>query len=221
MQARRRFAFLTIAAAPAGVLGQTSIDPSHKFCWQENGGWVNWYDAEGGASGARDAQTHLTGYLWCENNGWVCVGPPTGPANGIYYANVDSSDYGVNVAIDGTLTGFAWAENAGWVNFGGGALASPPQPALYDSKAGRFRGWVWWENMGWMNLDDATSYVAEACYANCDQSTTPPILNTGDFTCFLQKYVAGDPYANCDRSSRSPAINTFDFTCFLRMYANG
>ena len=31
------------------------------------------------------------------------------------------------------------------------------------------------------------------CYANCDESTTPPVLNVADFTCFLQKYAAGCP----------------------------
>jgi hypothetical protein len=31
------------------------------------------------------------------------------------------------------------------------------------------------------------------CYANCDGSTTAPVLNVGDFTCFLQKYAAGCP----------------------------
>lgn len=31
------------------------------------------------------------------------------------------------------------------------------------------------------------------CYANCDASTNPPVLNVADFTCFLQKYAAGCP----------------------------
>src|SRR5262249_5693372 len=43
--------------------------------------------------------------------------------------------------------------------------------------------------------------IALPCYANCDSSTTPPVLNTGDFTCFLQKYAAGNAYANCDNST--------------------
>ena len=30
-----------------------------------------------------------------------------------------------------------------------------------------------------------------ACYANCDGSTTPPILNANDFQCFLNAYAAG------------------------------
>ena len=29
------------------------------------------------------------------------------------------------------------------------------------------------------------------CYANCDGSTTPPVLNVLDFTCFLNKFAAG------------------------------
>ena len=32
-----------------------------------------------------------------------------------------------------------------------------------------------------------------ACYANCDQSTTPPVLNVLDFSCFLNRFAAGCP----------------------------
>jgi N-acetylneuraminic acid mutarotase len=39
-------------------------------------------------------------------------------------------------------------------------------------------------------LSDVLAYGLP-CYANCDNSSTPPILNVGDFTCFLQKYAAG------------------------------
>jgi probable HAF family extracellular repeat protein len=60
-----------------------------------------------------------------------------------------------------------------------------------------------------------------ACYANCDGSTTAPILNVGDFTCFLQKFASGDPYANCDHSTAAPTLNVADFTCFLQKYAAG
>jgi hypothetical protein len=60
-----------------------------------------------------------------------------------------------------------------------------------------------------------------ACYANCDHSTTPPVLNVADFTCFLQKFAAADPYANCDNSTIPPVLNVADFTCFLQKYAAG
>ena len=63
--------------------------------------------------------------------------------------------------------------------------------------------------------------AAQACYANCDSSTTAPILNVADFTCFLQAYANQDPYANCDGSTAVPVLNVGDFTCFLQKYAAG
>jgi hypothetical protein len=60
-----------------------------------------------------------------------------------------------------------------------------------------------------------------ACYANCDGSTTPPVLNVRDFTCFLQRYAAGDSYANCDGSTVPPVLNVADFTCFLQKFGAG
>jgi hypothetical protein len=72
--------------------------------------------------------------------------------------------------------------------------------------------------------------IPPLCYANCDASTTPPVANVGDFTCFLQQYSAAillpgtqqvSHYANCDGSTLSPVINVADFTCFLQKYAAG
>jgi hypothetical protein len=62
---------------------------------------------------------------------------------------------------------------------------------------------------------------APTCYPNCDGSTTAPILNVADFTCFLSKFAAGDPYANCDGSTTEPILNVADFTCFLSKFAAG
>jgi hypothetical protein len=59
------------------------------------------------------------------------------------------------------------------------------------------------------------------CYTNCDGSTTAPILNVLDFTCFLQKFAAADPYANCDGSTTPPVLNVLDFTCFIQKFAAG
>jgi hypothetical protein len=66
-----------------------------------------------------------------------------------------------------------------------------------------------------------SEYLGNACYANCDGSTVPPILNVGDFTCFLQRFAAGDSYANCDGSTIPPVLNVGDFTCFLQRFAAG
>jgi len=59
------------------------------------------------------------------------------------------------------------------------------------------------------------------CYANCDNSTIPPILNVSDFICFQTKYAAGDPYANCDNSTIPPVLNVSDFICYQTKYAAG
>jgi hypothetical protein len=59
------------------------------------------------------------------------------------------------------------------------------------------------------------------CYPNCDASTVAPILNVGDFTCFLQRFAAGESYANCDNSTVQPVLNVGDFTCFLQRFAAG
>jgi choice-of-anchor B domain-containing protein len=82
------------------------------------------------------------------------------------------------------------------------------------------------------DLDDSTTeagvdgfrVVAPACppcYANCDESTSAPVLNVGDFTCFLQRFAAGESYANCDNSTVEPVLNVGDFTCFLQRFAAG
>jgi hypothetical protein len=67
-----------------------------------------------------------------------------------------------------------------------------------------------------LRLDSITS-----CYANCDGSTTSPILNVADFSCFMQRFAAGDPYANCDQSTVPPVLNVADFSCFLQAFAAG
>ena len=211
--------FSLAAAMPA--LAQSTIDPINKYSWQENCGWMNWRDANSTAQGVRDLGSYLSGYIWCENIGWVNTGGT--PANGVTFTNASGSDFGVNIAATGALSGFAWSENTGWVNFSGGALATPAQPARLDLAANRFRGYAWAENIGWVNLDDATAgkFVARVCYANCDGSTTAPVLNVNDFICFQQKFAAGDPVANCDRSTAAPVLNVNDFICFQQKFAAG
>ncbi len=206
-----------LAAAPA--LGQSSISPVNKFSWGENCGWMDW--AAAGAQAARISDSFLSGSIWCENIGWINLGNGT-PGAGGSYANASGSDFGVNLD-PGThlLSGLAWGENVGWINFSSGAAAVPASPARIDTAANRLRGYAWGENIGWINLDDAAHFVGLSCYANCDGSVTPPVLNVLDFSCFLNKFAAGDPYANCDGSSTPPALNVLDFSCFLNKFAAG
>jgi hypothetical protein len=68
---------------------------------------------------------------------------------------------------------------------------------------------------------DGVRFDPPLCYANCDNSTAPPILNVGDFVCFQAKFAAQDPYANCDGSTAPPVLNVSDFVCFLQRFAGG
>jgi hypothetical protein len=73
----------------------------------------------------------------------------------------------------------------------------------------------------WVDFGNPMSAGPCVCYANCDGSTVAPVLNVGDFTCFLQRFAAGESYANCDGSTIPPVLNVGDFTCFLQRFAAG
>jgi hypothetical protein len=62
---------------------------------------------------------------------------------------------------------------------------------------------------------------ATGCYANCDLSTTAPVLSVADFVCFLNRFSSGDTYANCDGSTAGPTLNIADFLCFLEQMSAG
>jgi hypothetical protein len=139
--------------------------------------------------------------------------PPPTPGAGSVYGNTTGADFGVNLdAATGLLWGLAWGENIGWINFGGGGLASPPNPARYDSAARRLRGIAWGENIGWINLDDDEHYVGVfAC--GCDWNADN-LLNSQDFFDFLTSFFGGSADYNADGVTNSQDF--FDFlTCFF------
>ena len=84
-------------------------------------------------------------------------------------------------------------------------------------------------NQNWIATNSDNGAIVEAfilrpvaqCYANCDGSTTAPILNVNDFICFQAKFAAGDSYANCDGSTTPPILNINDFICFQGQFASG
>jgi hypothetical protein len=80
-------------------------------------------------------------------------------------------------------------------------------------------------------IDNLTFIVSNpGCYPNCDGSTTEPVLNVEDFTCFISEFAAAQAlpysqqvshYANCDQSTTEPVLNVEDFTCFISQFAQG
>lgn len=187
---------LWLAGAPA--LAQSNVTPANKYSWSENCGWMNWRDggAPAGAQGARLYSTYLSGFVWGEHLGWVNLGNGP-PAGGVSYANVSGETFGVNRhPTTGVLSGFAWCENFGWINFSGGAMATPANPARYDSVSRRLRGFAWGENFGWINLDDGAAFVG-FCLADFDgdglvQSADIAVFVTTWFASLQNLTLAGD-----------------------------
>jgi subtilisin-like proprotein convertase family protein len=70
-------------------------------------------------------------------------------------------------------------------------------------------------------LSLAGAAAPQACYPNCDGSTTVPFLNVLDFNCFINKFTAGASYANCDNSTTAPVLNVLDFNCFINKFTAG
>jgi hypothetical protein len=132
--------------------------------------------------------------------GVLCtLNPTTGAATLIGGGNFGGDDQALEFLADGTL--LACRAGLRTVNPGTGATALIGATGFTD-----IRG---------------LAAVPASCYANCDGSTVPPVLNVGDFTCFLQRFAAGESYANCDQSTVSPVLNVGDFTCFLQRFAAG
>ena len=157
-------AALLVLAPSLGA--QTTVDPADKHAWQENTGWLNWADADGGLAGVRVLPTHLEGFVWGENIGYISVGSAPGPYP--EPALQTGAAFGVNLdPVTGECSGYAWSENCGWINFGTSPSLGPAQGARFDFVAQRFRGYAWAENIGWVNLDDATRFVGADVAAGC------------------------------------------------------
>jgi hypothetical protein len=123
----------------------------------------------------------------------------------------------------------AWDGNA-WLTMGAGVNGRPESMAIFDGHlyiGGRFT------QAGGI----VQPYLARwgcpqppPCYANCDHSSSEPILNVEDFLCFIAEFAAAsalshpqqiDHYANCDGSTTAPVLNVEDFLCFITEFAAG
>src|SRR5258705_13074285 len=82
----RMSAVAVVLGLAGAALGQSNVDPAHKFAWSENAGWSNWFDAGSpvGSQGVRVEATYLRGYIWFENGGRGKTGggrPPPPPSS--------------------------------------------------------------------------------------------------------------------------------------------
>ena len=65
-------------------------------------------------------------------------------------------------------------------------------------------------------------YEIDSCYADCDQSTGPGVLDIFDFLCFQNDFVTGNSYAcDCDTSTGPLVCDMLDFLCFQSAFVAG
>jgi hypothetical protein len=134
------------------VLG-SNIDPTDKWAWGTNVGWINFSPQCTGCEGGTVYADHLEGYAWGENAGWIRMGTHTGGGSHTYANDADAGNYGVNVDGSGKLSGYAWGTNVGWINF------NPKDGGVtIDPATGSFDGYAWGENVGWIHFKNANPW---------------------------------------------------------------
>jgi len=95
---------------------------------------------------------------------------------------------------------------------------------LYEAYAINDRGQIvgWGSRMVTPTHQDLRAFIlTPVCAANCDGSTTSPVLTANDFMCFVNLYISGDPAANCDGSVVPPLLTGNDFLCFMNEFVSG
>ena len=151
---------LILALATALATAQSTIDPTNKYAYAANAGWI---DFRGSApDGVRVSDTFLAGYAYAANFGWINLGSGN-PTNGHTYSNSSATSYGVNMAPDGKLTGYAYAANLGWINF----EQAQGLPKI-DLTTGTFSGYAYAANIGWIALNTPSSTLATATLSRLD-----------------------------------------------------
>jgi hypothetical protein len=157
---------LTTVLAALVLAGETSaqqftnLTAEAHHAWGENIGFIDGHGP--GAGGLLVANRHLHGKAWSENVGWIDFG--SGPAEGETYANVDDTDFGVNLDLaTGDLSGLAWGENVGWIQFD--TSSAGDDRARFDLDSLALSGFAWGENIGWIGLDGLVVTEAAMPYA--------------------------------------------------------
>lgn len=143
-------ALLIFATGACELFAATTINPTNKFAYGANTGWVDWRGDTN--SGAVIGEYVCSGFVYSANAGWINLGSGS-PANGIRYQNNSASDFGVNHDGIGNLRGYAYGANIGWINFESNGA---PKVAL---TTGKLSGSVYSANCGWISLSNSFGQV--------------------------------------------------------------
>jgi probable HAF family extracellular repeat protein len=169
-------------------------------------------------------------FRWLEQTGTLPIVAPVFGSESAYATNNDGS------VVVGDSSAGAWI----WTTAANGVLLQTVLgPALPSGHTVPSAWAVSHDGLAITGLMVDQSFIEQAyiarlaflpCTANCDNSTSSPILNIDDFTCFINQFAAAAAlphaqqlthYANCDGSTTAPALNIDDFTCFINRFAQG
>jgi hypothetical protein len=144
--------------------------------------------------------------------------------------NLDKAELFVNGATRPVwrLPEADWAEaNFDLSEFAGQNVTLSWRFNALNTAANNYRGW----HVNNVRVQaEVIGCPTQTCYANCDGSTTAPVLNVDDFSCFINAFAAAQSlphaqqvtnYANCDDSTTAPVLNVDDFSCFINAFAQG
>lgn len=112
------FYFLIISLPVFASTTDGTIDPTYKYGWGENIGWVDFGSTAGNV---HITDIALSGYAYGENIGWINLSTVTNDN-------------------EGNLGGYAWGENIGWVDFSGVIIDS--HGYFLGSAYGENIGWI-------------------------------------------------------------------------------
>jgi hypothetical protein len=120
-----------------------------------------------------------------------------------------------NTEVDSPPQGASWStREVNLAAYAGQTVTLSFKFDTVDAVNNNYRGW----QIDQVRLSAQSVGCTPTCYANCDGSTNPPVLNVNDFICFQNRFAASESYADCDQNT---SLNVNDFICFQNRFASG
>jgi hypothetical protein len=144
------FSFLVVSSQTLASTTNGTIDPSYRYAWGENVGWVDFGSETGDVHITDDG---LSGYAYGENIGWINL---------------------ADVANDkeGNLSGYAWGENVGFIDF---SKVSIDNHGYFSGSAyGENIGWITFDKDGANNV--TTDWRPESSRSHYSSGSSPAVI---------------------------------------------
>lgn len=155
---------------PASAALVSNINSTNKWAWNDIMGWIDFYNAGGGAYVTSEKLKQFAVLATSPTN-YISLDCATAPPTGDNYICA-SSTFSVSNDGNGNLAGYAWNDDYGWISFCGNATSgssqvgdhwecpvSPTYRVLIDViGTGDFSGYAWNDVVGWISFNDSPNY---------------------------------------------------------------